>query len=74
MIIRTLKLAKRTIKIVFGFTLLVLGIAMLVLPGPGLLVIFFGLVILAAEYVWAQTLLENVKQRIDKIKNYKYKK
>ena len=73
MIIKTLKFAKRTIKIVFGFTLLALGITMLVLPGPGLLVIFFGLFILAAEYVWAQRLLENVKNRMSKIKDYRPK-
>ncbi len=71
MVIKTLKLAERTIKIVFGFTLLVLGIAMLVLPGPGLLVIFFGLLILAAEYVWARKLLKNVKQRLDRLRKYK---
>ena len=71
MIIKNLETAKKIIKIVFGFTLLVLGIAMLILPGPGLLVIFFGLIILAAEYIWAKTLLKKVKQRLNQLKNYK---
>lgn len=71
MVIKNLILAKRIIKIVFGFTLLILGIAMLVLPGPGLLVIFFGLIILSAEYIWAKILLKKVKQRLNQLKNYK---
>ena len=56
-----LKQAKRLIKIVVGFTLLVLGIAMLVLPGPGIVTIMLGLAILSAEYVWARRLLDRMK-------------
>jgi uncharacterized protein (TIGR02611 family) len=73
MIASTLKSAKRMIKIVFGFTVVALGIAMLVLPGPGWLTIFFGLVILATEYVWAKNLLDKAKSQVDKIRNYKKK-
>ena len=36
---------------------------MLVLPGPGLLVIIAGLAILATEYVWAERLLQMAKER-----------
>ena len=53
---------KRLIKIVFGFTLLAIGVALLVLPGPGWLTIALGLAVLAGEYVWARKLLDRLKQ------------
>lgn len=53
---------KRLIKIVFGFTLLLVGVAMIALPGPGWLTIVAGLAILAGEYVWARKLLDRVKE------------
>jgi tellurite resistance protein TerC len=59
--ITTLAQAKRLIKIVFAFTLLIVGVAMLVLPGPGLLVIGAALAILSGEFVWAKRLLERLK-------------
>ena len=68
MLIKNLKSVKRAIKIVFGFTILFLGIALLVLPGPGILIIVFGLIILAAEYIWAQKLLEKGKFGLNKLK------
>lgn len=55
--------AKRWVKIVFGFTLLGLGVVMIVTPGPGWLTILLGLGILAAEFVWARTLLDRLKQQ-----------
>ncbi len=56
-----LRQAKRLIKIVVGFTLLLIGIAMLVLPGPGIVMIMLALAILGAEFVWARRLLERMK-------------
>ncbi len=38
-----------------GFTVLAVGLVMLVTPGPGLLVIIAGLAILAHEFSWAAT-------------------
>lgn len=61
--VRTVQQAKRLIKIVFGFTLLLAGIIMLVTPGPGWLIIAMGLAVLAAEYVWARRLLDHLKAR-----------
>ena len=55
--------AKRVIKIVVGFTLLVAGIAMLFLPGQGILTIMAALAILGTEYLWARRLLEKMKQK-----------
>jgi uncharacterized protein (TIGR02611 family) len=44
-----------------GGVLLVAGIAMLVLPGPGWLTIAAGLAILATEFAWARRLLDQLK-------------
>ena len=51
----------RIARILGGGALLVAGIAMLVLPGPGWLTIFGGLAILAGEFLWARKLLDRLK-------------
>jgi uncharacterized protein (TIGR02611 family) len=55
--------SRRGLVILGGFALLLGGIAMLVLPGPGLLVIIAGLALLAREFVWAERVLEQAKRR-----------
>ena len=45
-----------------GLGLVVAGIAMLVLPGPGWAAIILGLVVLASEYAWARRLLDPVQR------------
>jgi uncharacterized protein (TIGR02611 family) len=55
--------AKRYLKIVAGFTLLILGIVMIVTPGPGWLTILLALGVLAAEFVWARRLLDRIKEQ-----------
>ena len=60
--ITTLTQAKRIVKIMVGFTLLAVGTAMLLLPGPGLVTIAFGLAILSAEFLWARRWLEHLKR------------
>jgi uncharacterized protein (TIGR02611 family) len=47
-----------------GFTVVLIGIAMLVLPGPGLLVIAAGLGMLALEFAWAERVLERTLERM----------
>jgi uncharacterized protein (TIGR02611 family) len=54
---------KRIVLEVVGWLLVVAGIAALVLPGPGLLMLFAGLVILSQEYEWAERRLEPVKRK-----------
>lgn len=44
-----------------GGTVILVGIAMPVLPGPGLLVIAGGLALLATEFIWARRALRNAK-------------
>jgi len=55
--------AKRLLVICAGSTLCGAGLVMLVLPGPGILVIFLGLVVLASEFSWAERLLERTRSR-----------
>ncbi|HEX9773378.1 MAG TPA: PGPGW domain-containing protein [Steroidobacteraceae bacterium] len=55
--------ARRIAISIVGGTVLLLGVAMLVLPGPGLLVIPLGLAILGVEYAWARLWLRRVKTR-----------
>lgn len=54
---------------VAGFVVVLAGLAMLVLPGPGIVVIIAGLAILATEYVWAQRLLKIAKEKANQAKN-----
>ncbi len=56
-----LKRAKRGIIIGIGFTILGIGIALLILPGPAIIVIPLGLTILASELIWARRLLTKIK-------------
>lgn len=44
-----------------GSTLVVMGVIMLFIPGPGIAFIIAGLAVLATEFVWAETLLHRVK-------------
>ncbi len=52
---------------IVGFVLLILGLIMMVTPGPGLLFIFFGLSILALEIEWARELNKQGLQGLEKI-------
>ena len=54
--------AKRIVLEVVGWTLVVAGIAALVLPGPGLLMLFAGLVVLSQQYEWAERRLAPVER------------
>lgn len=51
---------------VLGSVVLIVGVALLLLPGPGWLIIFLGLGILAAEFAWAQRLLHRARGRYDR--------
>lgn len=44
-----------------GGTLILAGVAMLVLPGPGLVSIALGLMVLGTEFVWARVLLQRME-------------
>jgi len=57
---------KRLIIGVIGITILLIGILLIVLPGPAFIVIPIGLAILATEFVWARRLLKKVKSKFQK--------
>ncbi|MFZ0522937.1 MAG: PGPGW domain-containing protein [Candidatus Acidiferrales bacterium] len=61
--IKSIQQAKRFLKILFGFTLLALGVLMIVTPGPGWITIMLALGVLAAEFVWARRLLDRMKEQ-----------
>ncbi len=54
---------RRIVVTVIGFSVLCVGVAMIVLPGPAVVVIPLGLAILASEYAWARNLLQRLKSR-----------
>ena len=51
---------------VLGFTIVLVGIALLVLPGPGLLVMAVGFAMLALEFAWAERVLERTLDQMSK--------
>ncbi len=58
--------AKRLVLETIGWLLILAGIAALILPGPGLLMLFGGLAILAQQYEWAERRLRPVEVRAKK--------
>ena len=66
-IVETYIQAKRVVIVVVGFTVLLIGIIMIALPGPAILIIPLGLAILATEFVWAQRLLHRFKETANQI-------
>jgi uncharacterized protein (TIGR02611 family) len=61
-------LIRRIAVTVAGFTVLLAGVAMLVLPGPGILVMVGGLAILATEYAWARKPLDTMRARVARLR------
>jgi hypothetical protein len=57
------RLIRRVVVTVAGVAVLGLGIALLALPGPGVLVIALGFLILSVEYEWARRYFEMARQK-----------
>ncbi len=57
----TWKQARRVVVAVVGGSVLLVGLTLLVLPGPAVVVIPVGLAILATEFVWARRWLARIK-------------
>jgi uncharacterized protein (TIGR02611 family) len=55
--------AKRLLVFIVGVAVLAAGVAMLALPGPGVVVIIVGLVILATEFAWAERMLDKTTEK-----------
>ena len=52
-----------------GFPIIIIGIILIPLPGPGILVIILGLLILSCEFEWANRHLDKVKETQKKAMN-----
>ncbi|WP_053849362.1 TIGR02611 family protein [Streptomyces sp. NRRL B-24085] len=61
---RLLHLSWQVLIFVIGLAVVVAGIIMLPLPGPGWVVIFGGMAIWATEFVWAQLVLRWTKRKV----------
>ena len=48
---------RKVVYSVLGITILLIGVFMIVLPGPAIVVIPLGLAILAGEYAWARRVI-----------------
>ena len=66
----TYRWARRIAVAVVGGTVLLVGLALIVLPGPAFVVIPLGLAILGLEFAWARLWLRKVKQRSTQVVNY----
>jgi len=55
--------AKRLLVFIVGVAVLAAGVAMLALPGPGVVVIIVGLVILATEFTWSVWMLDTTTEK-----------
>jgi uncharacterized protein (TIGR02611 family) len=62
MVNHLLRQARRIVIAIVGFTVLLIGVALIVLPGPAFIVIPAGLAILALEFAWARHWLQRLKQ------------
>ena len=66
-----MKTVKRVVIAVLGGTVLALGIALIILPGPVFIVIPAGLAILGIEFAWARRWLEKTRALVKKTFNRK---
>jgi tellurite resistance protein TerC len=66
----TYRWARRIAVAVVGGTVLLVGFALIVLPGPALVVIPLGLAILGLEFAWARVWLRKVKDRSVQVAEY----
>lgn len=63
----TLRRVRQFVVFVMGSTVLLIGIALIVLPGPAFVVIPAGLAILAAEFSWARRMLARARAAAENV-------
>lgn len=61
------KYARKIVIGLVGTALIILGIVLIPLPGPGFLVIFAGLFVLSLEFEWVKPHVERAKKQVRKI-------
>ena len=60
----TYRQARRLVILITGTVLLLVGVALIFLPGPAIVVIPAGLAVLSLEFAWARRFLTHVRRRI----------
>ena len=66
---------RKIVVLVIGSTLIILGLALIILPGPFTMpLVVLGLVVLALEFAWAESLLTRAKNHAKKLDPRKIKK
>jgi uncharacterized protein (TIGR02611 family) len=58
------KIVRKILIAIVGVSVILIGAAMVFLPGPAIVVIPIGLAILATEFAWAKVLLHKLKEKI----------
>lgn len=61
-----LRTARRITIGVMGSTVLLIGAALFILPGPGFPILLAGLAILGTEFVWARRLMRRSKVQVER--------
>jgi uncharacterized protein (TIGR02611 family) len=61
-----LQAAHTIIVVVIGSTIVLFGLVLLFLPGPGLALVIAGLAVLASEFAWARRLLQKARKDLEK--------
>ena len=62
----TYSTGRRIVISIVGVSVLLLGIVMILTPGPAIVVIPLGLAILAIEFVWARRWLRKLREMISR--------
>ncbi len=61
----TLKNARKAVVAVIGASIILGGLAMMVLPGPATVVIPLGLALLSTEFIWARRVLKYIRSEVE---------
>ena len=64
---RVLPAVRKIVIAVIGATIFLIGVALIVLPGPAFIVIPIGLSILASEFIWAQRVIKRGRIFLEKV-------
>ena len=63
---RIMRGTKKVVVGLLGFVVVILGLILIPLPGPGILICILGFAILASEFNWAQRWLDQAKDKLEK--------
>lgn len=67
--LREMPRLRKTVIAITGGTVILFGIALIVLPGPAIIVIPLGIAILATEFAWAQRVLKRGRMIVQKARD-----